>query len=114
MKLKALVLLPLALTLIACEQKMEEKPPEAPAPTTLDTDADRFSYGLGMIIGERVLKQYGDVDYDLLIEGMKAQHKDESTLITIDDAGAALQAHMEKEFTAKADAAKAKGVALPD
>ena len=25
----------------------------------LTTDKDRLSYGLGMIIGERVLKQYG-------------------------------------------------------
>ncbi len=111
MKLKAFVLLPLALTLIACEQAQEAQAPVETAPATLQTDEDRFSYGLGMIIGERVLKQYGDINYDLLIDGMKAQHKDMATLITIEDAGVALNAHMEKEFAAKTEAAKATGEA---
>jgi FKBP-type peptidyl-prolyl cis-trans isomerase len=111
MKLKAPVLFALALTLIACEQKQEAKAPEAQPATTLQSDGDRFSYALGMVIGERVLKQYGDVDYTLLIEGMKAQHKDQETLLSLEDAGVALNAYMEKEFTAKADAAKARGAA---
>ena len=62
MKLKALLLLPIAFTLIACEQQKEAMQDPAPAATSLESDADRFSYGLGMVIGERVLKQYGDVD----------------------------------------------------
>jgi hypothetical protein len=40
------------LSLAACEKKES-----APAKLTLETDDDRFSYALGMIIGERVLKQ---------------------------------------------------------
>jgi FKBP-type peptidyl-prolyl cis-trans isomerase len=112
MKLKALLLLPLAFTLIACEQQKEAMQDPAPAATTsLESDADRFSYGLGMVIGERVLKQYGDVDYEMLIEGMKAQHQDQATLISLEDAGAALNAHMEKEFAARAEAAQAVGKA---
>ena len=112
MKLKAPVLFALALTLIACEQKQEAKAPEEQPVTTLQTDTDRFNYALGMVIGERVLKQYGDVNYDLLIAGMKAQHQDEETLLSLEDAGATLNAYMEKEFAAKADAAKAKGEAF--
>jgi FKBP-type peptidyl-prolyl cis-trans isomerase len=110
MKVKVLVLPAILLGLTACDQ-MQEKQAEAPAPTTLETDADRFSYGLGMIIGERVLKQYGEVDYDLLLEAIKAQHKDQPTLITIEQATEALTAHMEKEFASKGEAAKAKGQA---
>jgi FKBP-type peptidyl-prolyl cis-trans isomerase len=110
MKLKVLVLPAILLGLTACDQ-MQEKKAEAPAPTTVETEADRFSYGLGMIIGERVLKQYGDIDYDLLMEGIKAQHKDQPTQITIEQATESLQAHMEKDFAAKAEAARAKGEA---
>ena len=110
MKVKVLVLPAILLGLTACDQ-MQEKQAEAPAPTTMETDADRFSYGLGMIIGERVLKQYAEVDYDLLLDGIKAQHKGQPTLITIEQATAALTAHMEKEFAAKGESAKAVGEA---
>ncbi len=111
MKLKALVLLALLSTLIACEQKEEMQAETAAAATGLTTDADRFSYGLGMVIGERVLKQYEDVDYDLLIQGMKAQHQSQATLITLEDAGAALAAHAEQQFAAQTEANKMKGAA---
>lgn len=112
MKSKALVLLPLALTLIACEQKQEAQAPEAPAVTTLNSDEDRFSYGLGMMLGERVLKQYGEINYDLLVEGIKAQHQDRETLMTIEEAGVALTSFMEKQYAAQADAARATGEAF--
>jgi FKBP-type peptidyl-prolyl cis-trans isomerase FkpA/FKBP-type peptidyl-prolyl cis-trans isomerase FklB len=108
MKLKALVLFALLSTLIACEQK-EAMQTEAAAPTTLESDADRFSYGLGMVIGERVLKQYGEIDYSLLIAGMKAQHQSQETLITIEDATAALTKHAEQQFAAQTEANKMKG-----
>jgi len=109
MNLKALVLLALLSTLIACEQKEEMQAEAAPAATTLTTDADRFSYGLGMFIGERVLKQYEEVDYALLIEGMKAQHQSQATLMTIEDAGAALAAFAEQQLAAQTEANKMKG-----
>jgi FKBP-type peptidyl-prolyl cis-trans isomerase FkpA/FKBP-type peptidyl-prolyl cis-trans isomerase FklB len=109
MKLKALVLLALLSTLIACEQKEEMQAETATAATGLTTDADRFSYGLGMVIGERVLKQYQGVDYDLLIQGMKAQHQAQATLITLEDAGAALAAHAEQQFAEQTETNKMKG-----
>jgi FKBP-type peptidyl-prolyl cis-trans isomerase len=111
MKLKPLVLLALLSTLFACEQKEEMQAETATAPTDLTTDADRFSYGLGMVIGERVLKQYESVDYDLLIKGMKAQHQSQATLITLEDAGAVLAAHAEQQFETQTEANKMKGAA---
>jgi FKBP-type peptidyl-prolyl cis-trans isomerase len=111
MKLKALVLLALLSTLIACEQKEEMQTETATATAGLTTDADRFSYGLGMVIGERVLKQYESVDYDLLVEGMKAQHQSQATLITIEDAGAVLAAHAEQQLETQTEANKMKGAA---
>jgi FKBP-type peptidyl-prolyl cis-trans isomerase len=109
MKFKALVPLALLSTLIACEQKEEMQAEAAPAAASLTTDADRFSYGLGMVIGERVLKQYDEVDYELLIEGMKAQHQSQATLITIEDAGIALAAYAEQQLAVETEANKMKG-----
>lgn len=71
---------------------------DAPA---LETDADKVSYGLGMMIGERVLNQYGDIDYDLLLQGIKAQQAGE-TLLTIEEAQVVLQAQQTQASEAKA------------
>lgn len=71
---------------------------DAPA---LETDADKVSYGLGMMIGERVLNQYGDIDYDLLLQGIKAQQTGE-TLLTIEEAQVVLQAQQTQASEAKA------------
>ncbi len=109
MKFNALVLCTLLLTLAACEKKEPVQ-----AQINLETEEDRFSYGLGMVIGERVLKQYGEVDYDLMLAGIKAQHKDQETLITIEEAGETLQAQVEKKLTEKSAANKARGEAYLD
>ncbi|MCP4388194.1 MAG: FKBP-type peptidyl-prolyl cis-trans isomerase [Gammaproteobacteria bacterium] len=93
MKLNALMLSALLLALTACEKKES-----APAEVNLATDDDRFSYSLGMLVGERVLKQYGDVNYDLVLEGMKAQHQGQATLLTLEEAGDSLKVHSEKQF----------------
>jgi len=81
----------------------------------VESDDDKVSYGLGMMIGERVLGQYGDVDYDLLMAGMKAQKDGEETLMTMEDAQAALQAQQEAVAAeASADAAAAGEVFLAE
>ncbi|MDH3632380.1 MAG: FKBP-type peptidyl-prolyl cis-trans isomerase [Gammaproteobacteria bacterium] len=106
MKFKALVLIVLLTGLAACDKK-----DQAPAKTSLESDEDQFSYGLGMVIGERVLKQYGDVDYDLLLQGIKAQHKDQETLISLEAAGEAINAQIEKVFAKQSAANKERGQA---
>lgn len=77
----------------------------------LTTDADKFSYALGMMIGERVLKQYGDVDYAKLLDGMKAQHQDLKTLMDVNQAGQTLAAYQQQADAAKGADAVAKGEA---
>ncbi|MDH3761000.1 MAG: FKBP-type peptidyl-prolyl cis-trans isomerase [Gammaproteobacteria bacterium] len=106
MKFKALVLSALLLALAACEKKES-----APAEVNLATDEDRFSYSLGMLVGERVLKQYGDVDYQLLLAGMKAQHQGQATLLTLEEAGDSLNAHSEKQFAEQSAGNRERGEA---
>jgi len=104
MKFRALVLSALLLTLTACEKKES-----ASTEGNLASDEDRFSYGLGMLVGERVLKQYGDVNYDLVLAGMKAQHKDMDTLLTLEEAGNALNTHAEKQFAEQSAGNRKRG-----
>lgn len=77
----------------------------------LATDEAKVSYSLGMMIGERVLKQYDNLDYDLVIEAMKAQNAGEDTLMTMQDAEMALQAHQQQVLAAAAAEAAAAGEA---
>ena len=79
------------------------------ADTTLESDKDKLSYGLGMIIGERVLKNYGELDYDILLEAMKAQNEGADTLLSIDEAQNIMREQQVKAAEAKAAAAKAAG-----
>jgi len=80
-------------------------PQSAFAETKLESDTEKLSYGLGMIIGERVLKNYGELDYDILMEAMKAQNEGSDTLMTIDDA----QNIMREQQTKAAEAKSAEG-----
>ena len=119
MKLKLLILPMLLSGLAACDQMQsaqepatEAKAEAAPAVesgTTLATDEDRFSYGLGMMIGERVLKQYGEVDYEKLLAGMKAQHQNEETLLTLPEAETALNTHLQKQVAAQSEVNRKRG-----
>jgi FKBP-type peptidyl-prolyl cis-trans isomerase len=84
----------------------------AHAETELKTDKDKVSYGLGMMIGDRVLSNYGDVDYDLLLAGIKAQKSGDGTLITIEEAQAVLQEQQQREAAEKAAEAQKAGEAF--
>lgn len=77
--------------------------------TKLESDDAKVSYGLGMMVGERILKQYGDIDYDLFVEGMKAQKAGETTLISMEEAQAALQAKQQQEAEVAAMEAQKEG-----
>lgn len=81
----------------------------AHAESELKTEQDKVSYGLGMMIGDRVLSNYGEVNYDLLLAGMKAQKAGEETLITIEEAQAVLQEQQQREAAAKAAEAQMAG-----
>jgi len=76
----------------------------------LDTDADKLSYSLGMLIGDRVLKNYGtDLNYDVLKAAMKAQHQGIDTQLSIEDAQAHLASFEEKRRAEAAAEAVAMG-----
>jgi len=79
------------------------------AETKLESDEDKFSYGLGLMIGERVLKNYGEVNYDVLLEAMKAQHQGAETLMTMEEAQQVMQEQQAKAAEEQSMAAKAAG-----
>jgi FKBP-type peptidyl-prolyl cis-trans isomerase FkpA/FKBP-type peptidyl-prolyl cis-trans isomerase FklB len=104
MKFKAIVLCAALLSLVACEKQEATQ-----TQLNIEADDDRFSYALGMVIGERVLKQYGDVNYELMLAGIKAQHKDAETLISFDEADAALKTQLEKTLATQTEENKSRG-----
>jgi len=81
------------------------------AETELKTEDEKVSYGLGMMISDRVLSNYGEIDYDLLIEGIKAQKSGGPTLITIDEAQTVLQAQQQRKAEEAAAAVAKEGEA---
>ena len=79
--------------------------------TALDTPESKVSYGLGLLIGERV-KPYGELDYDLLVQALKAQVAGEETLMSMEEAQMALQAKQEEAASAAAAEAQAAGASF--
>ena len=57
------------------------------------SEEDKFSYSLGLLIGERVLGQYENLNYELVLEAMKAQHSGAETRVSLEDANGIIQAH---------------------
>jgi len=54
---------------------------------SLDSEENKLSYSLGMLVGERVLKNYGDtLNYDVIMAAMKARHSGEDTQLTLEEA----------------------------
>jgi FKBP-type peptidyl-prolyl cis-trans isomerase len=82
------------------------------AQTTLSTDKDKLSYGLGMMIGDRVLKQYGEIDYQILLQGIIAQHQGKDTLMDISEAGRVISELQQKMNEQKFADVKSKGEAF--
>ena len=81
------------------------------AETTLTTDKDKLSYSLGMMIGERVVKQYGEVDYQILLQGIIAQHQGKGTLMEMSEAGRILGESQQKMNEQKFADTKSNGEA---
>jgi FKBP-type peptidyl-prolyl cis-trans isomerase len=84
----------------------------ASAETTLTTDQDKLSYSLGLMIGERVLKQYGEIDYQILLQGIIAQHQGKDTLMDLSEAGSILSESQQKMNEQKFAEIKSKGEAF--
>jgi len=84
----------------------------ASAETKLSTDKDKLSYGLGMKIAEHVLKQYTEVDFQILLEGIIAQRLGNKTQMTMEEASQALDASVLKMNQEKYAPIKEKGEAF--
>jgi len=76
----------------------------------LDNDQDKFSYALGMLIGEN-LKSYGELNKELLIEAMNAHHNGEETKLTMEEAGQSLQVYQQQAAAEVAAKSKEAGEA---
>lgn len=79
------------------------------AETDLSNDDAKKSYSLGMMIGDRITKRYGDLDYDALLDGIRAQHEGAETAMSIDEAQAALQEYEQKAAEAASSEARTEG-----
>jgi len=102
----------LVLVIPGCNDAAKTDAENKASEITLTTEGDKFSYGVGMIIGERVMKQYGDVDYQLLLQGLIAQREDKETLLTLGEAEQALTTMKQREDAMKYAMVKEKGEAF--
>ena len=80
--------------------------------TKLTSEDDRLSYSLGMLIGERILKQYSeDINYYVMLEGIRAAHTGAETAMTMEEAQLAMQASEDKAIEEGIAKAKESGAA---
>jgi FKBP-type peptidyl-prolyl cis-trans isomerase len=61
-----------------------------------------------MLIGERVLKQYGKVDYDIMLTGIQAHHEGQVTLMTLEEAKQISRGEQEKFSAVQSAKTKAR------
>ncbi|MGB0964717.1 MAG: FKBP-type peptidyl-prolyl cis-trans isomerase [Litorivicinus sp.] len=85
----------------------------------LETQEQKLSYALGIIVGERIYQDFGELEYDQLIEGIKTAANPESRLMTNDEISEVMQAAQSRmqeqqaaEQQAAAEAAKLAGSAF--
>jgi FKBP-type peptidyl-prolyl cis-trans isomerase FklB len=85
------------------------------APLTLKTDKEKFSYALGMMTGHRMAdgltKQSVPFDPAILARGLKDGVNGGKTLLTDDEAQAAISAMQKQQAAQKAEANKQAGAA---
>ncbi len=68
-----------------------------------------LSYGLGVLIGERILSRYETLDFDELLKGLKAQHAKGDVRLTLEEANQIVQKHDENQAKVLSEAAKEEG-----
>jgi len=77
---------------------------------SLKTEEDKLSYSLGVMIGERVLKNYGDtLNYEVLMEAMQAQHSGAEPKMTLEAAQETLASFEQKRMEERQAQAVAAG-----
>lgn len=80
--------------------------------SAVETDEEKLSYSLGVLIGERILGNYDELDYDVLMEALKASHAKSELLISGPDANTIVQEYAQKQAEVMSEKAKAEGAAF--
>ncbi len=79
--------------------------------TALESEDAKVAYSLGMMIGEQ-LKQFGDIDLEVFMQGLEAQNSDAETQLNIQEAQMVLQQRAESQAAAAAAEAEAASAAF--
>ncbi|MBN3564252.1 FKBP-type peptidyl-prolyl cis-trans isomerase [Aliamphritea spongicola] len=90
----------------------EEKKAPAPVekPYTLDTETKKLSYGLGMVLGERLKADFETMDYDALRRGVEAAYAGDEGLMSREEVEKVLMEAQQK----KVEEAQKEAEALAD
>jgi len=83
----------------------------AHAEVDLENEQQNISYSLGIMLGDRFTKRFGELDYDALLEGLKQGHEGKETQITMQEAQTNLQTFEQAAAAEEASAAAAGGLA---
>lgn len=88
------------------------------AVATPQTDDEKLAYALGIIVGERIYGDFGELDYDQLLAGIKASSDEASWALTRAEIGEVMQSAQQRlqqqqaaEAQAQAESARIAGEA---
>ena len=95
----------LAVLLMSCQGNTQNK-------SDMKTQKDTVSYGIGLNIGKNLKAQSIDIDPDLLIQGVKDQMAGSKTLITEEQAQAAIMSMQQQGMTKQLEKNKKEGEAF--
>jgi FKBP-type peptidyl-prolyl cis-trans isomerase len=96
-----------AVLALALSSAMLATPSQA---TELTTDDQKLSYGMGLVLGERLMADFDSLDYDLLSQGVKDMFEGNKPLMTMQELSDVMMAFQAK----KLEAEQAKEQALAD
>ncbi len=82
----------------------------AHAEVDLSDEQKNLSYSLGLLLGDRFTKRFGDLDYDVLIEGLSQAHEGKETQISMQEAQTNLQTFEQAAMQKAQAAAAAEGM----
>ncbi len=77
-----------------------------------NTEMQDLSYSLGALVGDRILAPYAELDYDRLMEGLKAAHQKGELEIDLESANAIVQEQAQKAQEQATAVAREAGTAF--
>jgi len=110
--MKTIYTLPIVATLLLVGGCNQATKAEEPTKIALDTPEQKRSYALGLMISERILKQYGEIDSQYLLHGINAQQQDTEALLTPAEAEQILAEYQKQLSDEQYAAVKSKGAAF--